>query len=157
MVIYFYKVEGPYGCFSNFSPHGFELEGQRWQTVEHYYQAHKFVGTPDHHLCTQIQQCQTPAQAAALGRNPCHCPRSDWEEIKQQVMRTAVLAKFKTHPQIRTILLETGEAWLVEDSPVDFYWGCGADRSGQNHLGRILMSVRQELRSPIAYPSFPSP
>jgi N-glycosidase YbiA len=34
----------------------------------------------------------------------------------------------------------------VEDSPVDYFWGCGIDRSGQNQLGQILMQVRSELR-----------
>ena len=36
-----------YGCFSNFSAHGFELDGLYWSTSEHYFQAQKFPGTPD--------------------------------------------------------------------------------------------------------------
>ncbi|HKC73877.1 MAG TPA: NADAR family protein, partial [Chloroflexota bacterium] len=43
MTIYFYSTrEKPYGCFSNFSPHGFELDGVWWPTSEHYFQAQKF-------------------------------------------------------------------------------------------------------------------
>lgn len=43
MTIYFYSArEKPYGCFSNFSRHGFELDGQWWITSEHYFQAQKF-------------------------------------------------------------------------------------------------------------------
>jgi len=47
MKIYFYHTREKYGCFSNFSPHGFELDGLYWSTSEHYFQAQKFPGTPD--------------------------------------------------------------------------------------------------------------
>jgi ribA/ribD-fused uncharacterized protein len=46
MTIYFYGTRDRYGCFSNFSPHGFELDGVYWPTSEHYFQAQKFAGTP---------------------------------------------------------------------------------------------------------------
>ena len=46
MTIYFYGAdEVPYGCFSNFSDHGFDLDGVWWPTSEHYFQAQKFAGT----------------------------------------------------------------------------------------------------------------
>jgi ribA/ribD-fused uncharacterized protein len=70
----------------------------------------------------------------------------DWEQVKTEVMREAVLKKFLTHPDIREILLSTGDKLLVEDSPNDYFWGCGENKTGQNHLGQILMSVREELR-----------
>ena len=34
---------------------------------------------------------------------------------------------------------------LVEASPHDFFWGRGVDGSGFNHLGMLLMAVREEL------------
>ena len=46
MTIYFYSTRDEYGCFSNFSQHGFELDGAWWTTSEHYFQAQKFAGTP---------------------------------------------------------------------------------------------------------------
>lgn len=61
-------------------------------------------------------------------------------------MFQAVLRKFETHPEIRNRLLGTDEEELVESAPGDFYWGCGADGTGQNKLDRILMSVRARLR-----------
>jgi ribA/ribD-fused uncharacterized protein len=42
--------------------------------------------------------------------------------------------------------LSTGDEEIVEDSPIDSYWGCGADGKGQNNLGKILMEVRSRLR-----------
>ena len=46
MTIYFYRTNESYGELSNFSRHGFDLDGLYWPTVEHYYQAPKFIGTP---------------------------------------------------------------------------------------------------------------
>jgi hypothetical protein len=45
------------------------------------------------------------------------------------------------------VLLGTGDEELVENAPGDYYWGCGADGSGRNMLGRILMEVRSGLRA----------
>lgn len=146
MTIYFYKVDEPYGCFSNFSPHGIYLQGIYWSTVEHYYQAQKFVGTTDAPLIPEIHAATTPADAAALGRDRTRQVRPDWEQVKVSIMRTAVLKKFLTYTEIQTILLSTGNRLIVENSPTDYYWGCGCDRTGDNHLGKILMSVREEIR-----------
>ncbi|MBD2003205.1 MULTISPECIES: NADAR family protein [Cyanophyceae] len=146
MTIYFYKVDDPYGCFSNFSPHCIHLLGQDWATVEHYYQAQKFVGTKDEALILEIASAKTPMQAATLGRDRTRHIRPDWESLKTEIMREAVLIKFLTHLDIQSILLSTGDRLLVEDSQIDYYWGCGKDKTGQNYLGKILMSVRQEIR-----------
>jgi ribA/ribD-fused uncharacterized protein len=146
MTIYFYKVSDPYGCFSNFSLHPIEIEGLHWQTVEHYYQAQKFVGSENQGLIQVIREVETPVEAAKLGRDRTLKLRSDWEQVKQLVMWQGVLTKFLTHTDIQAILLSTGEQAIVEDSPTDYYWGCGQDKTGQNQLGRILMKVRQEIR-----------
>ncbi len=84
--------------------------------------------------------------AARMGRSRKRPLRPDWETVKDGVMRTAVLAKFSQHPEIREILLSTGDAQLVEHTTNDRYWGDGGDGSGKNMLGQILMSVREELR-----------
>lgn len=129
MTIYFYQVSQPYGCFSNFSPHGIDIEGTYWPTVEHYYQGQKFVGSPDAPIIPLIFAAATPEQAAALGRCPSRCLRPDWELVKTQVMRVGVLQKFITHPDIREILLITGDEMLIENSPTDYFWGCGANHT----------------------------
>lgn len=146
MTIYFYKVWQPYGCFSNFSLHGIKIHSIYWLTVEHYYQAQKFVGTPDAVIIPLIHAAQTPELAAALGRDCTRQIRPNWELVKTQVMQEAVLQKFLTHADIREILLTTGNQLLVENSPTDYFWGCGANKTGQNHLGKILMNVREEIR-----------
>lgn len=144
MTIYFYSTrEKPYGCFSNFSPHGFQLDGAWWPTSEHYFQAQKFAGTPH---AEEVRQARTPKDAANLGRRRNPPLRPDWEEVKDSIMRQAVRCKFETHADIRNVLLATGDEEIVENAPGDSYWGCGADGSGKNMLGHILMEVRAELR-----------
>jgi N-glycosidase YbiA len=143
MTIYFYSDrEQPYGCFSNFSAHGFVLDDLYWPTSEHYFQAQKFAGTPRVEL---IRGLNKPKEAANMWRDRAFPLRSDWETVKDEVMRQAVLAKFRTHGEIRAILLGTGDEDLVENAPGDYYWGCGQDGTGQNKLGLILMEVRQGL------------
>ncbi len=144
--IYFYKVDAPYGCFSNFSPHCIDLAGKYWATVEHYYQAYKFLGTKFEYLMAEIQSAPTPELAAKIGRNSEYQPHPNWDLHKCEVMYRAVFQKFSTHLDLQQILLETNDAEIIEDSPVDYFWGCGIDRTGINHLGQILMRVRANLR-----------
>lgn len=144
MPIYFYSPrQEPYGCFSNFSPHGVELDGRWWPTAEHFFQAQKFAGTEHEEA---VRQAGTPKRAAELGRDRKRPLRPDWETVKDDVMRRAVRKKFETHARLREILLSTGDEEIVENAPHDYYWGCGQDGTGRNMLGLILMEVRAALR-----------
>lgn len=145
MPIYFYSQrEEPYGCFSNFSPHGFEAEGHYWPTSEHYFQAQKFVGTSH---AGDVRLAHSPKHAAEIGRDRHRPLRSDWAAVKDDVMRYAVRRKFETHPAIRAVLLGTGDAELIEATSGDYYWGCGTNGTGQNRLGQILVEVRTWFRA----------
>lgn len=153
-VIYFYKAYDPYGCFSNFSPHPIHCSDRHWPTVEHFYQAQKFANTPDAAIILKIHQTLTPEAAAAIGRNPRYAPRHDWPQLKQEVMWQGLLAKFQAHTDIAQVLLDTGDAQIIENSPVDYYWGCGEDGSGYNHLGKLLMRMRDILQESADKPMF---
>lgn len=143
-VIRFYAVKDPYGCFSNFAPYPIELDGKIWPTSEHYFQAQKFAGTPH---AEEIRRERSPMIAARLGRKRSWPLRPDWELVKDDLMRRAVRAKISQHPELREILLGTGDALLVEHTRNDAYWGDGGDGTGRNMLGRILMEVRDALRA----------
>jgi ribA/ribD-fused uncharacterized protein len=142
MAIRFYKVNDEYGCFSNFSKHGFELEGKYWSTSEHYFQAQKFVGSIYEE---EIRTVESPMDAANMGRDRNKPLRPDWELVKDEVMRQAVLQKFLTHLDIREILLSTSPEEIIEETTSDYYWGCGTKGTGKNVLGKILMEVRSTL------------
>lgn len=144
MAIKFYRErDEPYGSFSNFSKHSLEMDGMPWQTVEHYFQAMKFARTPHEEA---IRLAPSPMDAKNLGNDRSQTIRSDWEGVKDDVMRRTVRAKFEQNPAIRAILLGTGEEELIENAPGDYYWGCGENRTGKNMLGKVLMEVRGALR-----------
>jgi len=142
LTIYFYTKNDPYYEFSNFAKYGVELDGVWWQTVEHYFQAQKFHD-PDYR--EKIRLAVTPKLAANLGRSRKIPIRIDWENVKYEIMKRAVLKKFHTHEAIRDLLLSTDNEDLVENAPGDYYWGCGADGSGKNKLGLILQEVRHQF------------
>jgi ribA/ribD-fused uncharacterized protein len=142
-VIKFYSVSEEYGCFSNFSPHPIKLDGKTWPTSEHYFQAMKFVGSPDEE---EVRLAKSPMIAARMGRSRKRPLRKDWESVKDQIMYEAVLAKFTQHADLRETLLATGDAKIVEHTENDNYWGDGGDGSGKNKLGQILMKVREVFR-----------
>lgn len=142
--INFYSTKGEYGCFSNFSRHSVKLEGEMWPTSEHYFQAKKFEGTRHE---TEVRKAGSPREAADMGRDRKRPLRADWEQVKDDIMRTVVRAKFTQHEALRKTLLSTGDAILVEHTVNDRYWGDGGDGSGKNMLGKILMEIREELKN----------
>jgi N-glycosidase YbiA len=142
MPIYFYSTRDAYGGFSNFSSHGITLKGVYWPTSEHYFQAQKFAGTPHEEA---IRLAKTPKRAAEMGRERSRPLRADWEQVKDDVMREALAAKFRAHAELRAELLATGNEQLVEKTTGDYYWGCGTDGSGKNMLGKLLMELRAQL------------
>ena len=144
MAIEFYKVNDEYGCFSNFSRHGFEMNGKYWMTSEHYFQAQKFLGTEYE---KEVRRASNPMKAANMGRDRSKPLRKDWEEVKDDIMRKAVLEKFKSNSDAKKILLSTGEEQIIEKTTKDYYWGCGENGTGKNMLGKILMETREILRN----------
>jgi ribA/ribD-fused uncharacterized protein len=141
--IFFYRITGPYGEFSNFSPHSVELKCRIWPTSEHYFQAQKFSGTEHEEA---VRRAKSPMMAARMGCSRERPLRADWEAVKDQLMREAVWAKFNQHAKLRSLLLSTGDAELAEHTVNDRYWGDGGDGTGENRLGNLLMELRNQLR-----------
>jgi N-glycosidase YbiA len=144
-VIQFYSTRAPYGAFSNFAVYPFRLQGLRWPTSEHYFQSQKFAGTEHEEA---IRRAASPTVAARMGRSRQRPLRPDWERVKDDVMLAALRAKFAQHPALHALLLGTGDTLIVEHTSRDAYWGDGGDGTGRNMLGRLLMRVRTELRTP---------
>lgn len=151
-MINFWKVLDKWGEFSNFYRRSITIDGKGWKTSEHYFQAMKFLAdatlpeNPTILIRDHIANQEKPKDAANEGRRKDLPLRSDWEEIKDDIMRIAVAAKFRQHLDLQSLLLKTGDEVIVEDSPTDAYWGCGADRKGKNMLGIILQDLRDQLR-----------
>jgi hypothetical protein len=93
-----------------------------------------------------IRRAPTPALAKKMGLNREHPLRGDWDQIKERVMKAALLAKFRQNPGLLALLQSTGDKPLVEASPGDAYWGAGPRGKGQNRTGALLAEVRAELK-----------
>jgi ribA/ribD-fused uncharacterized protein len=146
-VINFYRVSDPYGCFSNFSLHPFDKNGIIWPTSEHYFQAQKFAGTAHEEA---LRLAPTPKELVKMGRDRSRPLRKDWDQVKDDIMYDALMAKFTAHPELREILLATGDAQLVEHTDKDNYWADGGDGTGKNMLGILLMRLRDHFRKELA-------
>ena len=134
------KFRGQYGWLSNFSPAKVWLCGFDYPTVEHAYQASKMR---DHEWQMQIRHRPSPIDAKEMGK--CCDLRPDWEEIKLTVMEYFLRQKFHI-PYLKAKLLATGDAEIIEGNEWgDTYWGVCRGQ-GENHLGILLMQVREELR-----------
>ena len=109
-IIHFYRTGEAFGQFSNFAPFPIDLEGERWPTSEHYFQAQKFE---DVAYREQIRTTASPMLVARLGRDRKQKLTRDWESVKVDIMRQAVTAKFTQHKELRDLLLSTEQAKLV--------------------------------------------
>lgn len=140
-LIKFYKIKDPFGFLGNFFPSKFFIFGRWWKNVESPYQAMKCASSNDFNM---IHACATPKEARDLGQKVTLVPH--WDEIRDDIMEQCCMAKFLQNKDLLEQLMDTGDAELQEDSPVDNYWGIGADGTGQNKLGRILMRIRGNLK-----------
>jgi len=124
---------------SNFALSYIEYEGVIYPTVENAYQAAKCL---HHHDRLQFINL-TPGQAKKRGR--VIELREDWDDVKIGVMRSLLWKKFQ-YTNLKRSLLATGNEELIEGNAWgDTYWGV-CNGAGQNMLGKLLMSVREELR-----------
>ncbi len=130
------------GCFSD---HPFKLEDKEWPSVEHYFQANKFVDSNPEYS-EKVRQAKSSKQARGLGTRRFKKIRSDWAKVKRVIMTRAVYTKCKTHSDVAQVLLETKDSKIMEASQYDYYWGCGRDRRAENTYGKVLMDVRKKLR-----------
>ncbi|MBL7818468.1 MAG: NADAR family protein [Saprospiraceae bacterium] len=138
----FYRVNDKFGCFSNFSNHSIFYKGTFWKTSEHAFQGQKFADFENRYA---VICAKTPMEAAQIGRERNRPLRSDWEEVKDEIMKEIVWAKVMQHSEVREKLLSTGNAIIIEHTKNDNYWADGGDGSGKNMLGKILMEIRVEL------------
>lgn len=142
------SFRGEHSFLSNFHPCTVKYSGKRYPSVEHAYQAAKTLD-PDER--EKIGQAETPAEAKRLGNSERLSRlgkfRTDWETQKLIMMDFLVYQKFMNNYELRERLLNTGNEELIEGNNWgDRFWGKVNGR-GKNHLGKILMDVRKDLRN----------
>ena len=141
--------DGKYMFLSNFYNSSCTFEGKVYPTVEHAFQAAKTLIPEERE---EIRKADTPGKAKRMGR--AVTLRSDWEEVKTDVMLECLRSKFSFRP-LGIELINTGNEELVEGNTWhDNEWGsCTCDRCknivGKNKLGNALMTIREEIRNDI--------
>lgn len=138
------QFDGQYAFLSNFyAAPIIDRQGVRWWTSEHAYQACKTVDPVEKRA---FLSSSDPRIAKRMGRRVT--VRPGWENIKVTIMTKIVTAKFEQHPDLMALLKQTGDTELIEGNYWhDNFWGdCACPkcqvRPGENHLGKILMSIR---------------
>lgn len=141
------QFKGEFAFLSNFQLCRIELEGRIYPSAEHAYQAHK-VAAPDDELWKAL--CETKYISAAEIKKKSRTVklRSDWEEVKVQIMKDVLLCKFQQNATLKTLLLDTGKQEIQEGNTWnDVFWGVDLHTGyGENWLGKLLMQVRTELK-----------
>jgi N-glycosidase YbiA len=139
---------GRYRWLSNFYPAYVVYEDIDFPTVEHAYQAAK---TPDEAERLKIRDYEKPGRAKRAGREIMQRPGWDhpkWEAAKFGIMEALLRQKFRKNSNFANWLLDTGNRPLIEgNNHDDKIWGVVADGTGENHLGKLLMKIRSELRA----------
>lgn len=113
------------------------------KSAEHAFQCQKATTLEDFN---SILSQPSPADAKYTARNIQM--RSDWEDVKVDIMRRVLSHKFED-PELREMLLATGDDELVEENYwFDDFWGVDSihNLGGQNWLGKILMEIRDSIR-----------
>lgn len=155
------------GEFSNFHPCKFglipwepdvnmELDDS-YKSSEQAYMAAKAVFFGDFLIFNEILKAQSPREAKDLGRKVRGFNPVVWDIMKFSYMVFVNYCKYSQNPELKKLLLDTGNKTLVEASPVDLIWGVGFKEDddlildeknwkGQNLLGKALMEVRKLLQ-----------
>lgn len=126
---------------SNFQLCSVTMDEEWYGSTEHAYQAAKTLDLNKRKIFRGSTSCGT---AKRLGQTLVLRP--DWEEVKIPVMKGLLDQKFCI-PILRACLMETGDATLIEGNGWnDTFWGVCKGK-GHNHLGILLMQVRDEIRN----------
>lgn len=129
-----------YRFLSNFEPCDVLFDGIIYPSSENAYQAAKSLDIEVRKKFVDISstECKKLGKIVEI--------RTDWNNIKLDIMYSIVFDKFTRNSKLGDQLIETGDKYLEETNYwKDTFWGV-CNGVGKNWLGRILMDVRQQIR-----------
>ena len=147
-----YPLEKFYIYFSPYTAHAIEVDDILYPTVEHAYQCARYT---DSKIIEEIRNTRSPVKAWEISTKYKHLqiPEFKDENHKLKVMKKLMRLKADQHEEIRKALLDSGDLQIVKHittyPPGDGFWDDGEDGKGLNHMGRMWMEIRNELRSQI--------
>ena len=154
-VIAFTKVALPYGWLGNMSPYPVVHDGKEWRTTEALFQALRLA--PPNPVRELIREEKSPMGAKMIAKK--YADQRTVTALSEEdlnIMKVVLRLKVNTHVHLKKELLDTGDALIVEDvtkrpGGTGTFWGAALQADGawvgDNHLGRLWMELREELRS----------
>jgi ribA/ribD-fused uncharacterized protein len=145
---------------SNWQMSAMELDGVQYNCVEQYMMAEKARLFGDEETRDRILMAAEPREQKALGRKVRGFDEAAWEKARYQIVLRGTLEKYRQNPELRSLLLATGNAVFVECAPDDTVWGIGMRRQdpgstdprkwrGLNLLGRAITEARTIIRDSV--------
>ena len=153
---FFWKIDENNGQFSNWYRSDFVIDDFQYFCVEQYMMAQKAKLFHDSKRYTAILRANTPGECKDLGKLVTPYDEKAWAAVRYDVVKKGNRAKFEQNPELKKLLLATGDSIMAEASPKDKVWGIAmkdteavkktpAEWPGQNLLGKILMELRKEF------------
>ena len=149
--VVFLKTKEPFGGLSNMAGgYPIYVNGVRIRTSEALYQACRFPNMPE--VQREIISQTSPMTAKIQSKFYRKYTRPDWDQVRVRIMRWSLRMKLANNwSAFSTLLLETGERPIVEESRKDDFWGAkvvddGDTLVGMNVLGRLLMELREQVK-----------
>lgn len=136
--------ESEYYMISNWSAHSIIVDGIEYKTVDHAYHSSKFNRKD---IKFKIINAQSPFAAKNIANKYLDDQINLTEDGKIQIVYKLNCIKADQHQEVRDALSKSGNLEIVEDSPLDSFWGIGPDGKGRNELGKIWMKIRQNLQA----------
>jgi hypothetical protein len=124
----------------NYSAHMVNVWQKTFPTAEHAYHWKKF----EHELkiANSIYIATSPEIAKQIADENKPRINDNWHSIKRDIMKEILTAKAEQHDDVREALRRTSGREIIENSPVDYFWGIGKDGNGRNEIGKIWMEIR---------------
>ena len=137
--VYFYTPA--FDALNNFSAHTVEIWGRRFPTAEHAYQWRKFAGGKPA-IAKRVFNAKSPEEAQRIAHEHKKEMPRDWHEKKAAVMEEILRAKLAQHADVRDVLRRSAKRNIVENSPIDMFWGSGPKGDGKNMMGVLWIKIR---------------
>lgn len=155
--VFFHLPEEPYGFLSNWYLSPFDLDGIHYSSMEQYIMCQKCILFGDHATAKKVLLTDDPSEQQKLGKLCSGYINSVWAGARQAIAMRGLLAKFSQNADLKELLLDTRDAYLVECAHSDKIWACGirlheherfdaTKWTGQNILGFALMAVRETIK-----------
>jgi ribA/ribD-fused uncharacterized protein len=151
------KVKELSGWLSNMSPHPIQYDGKLFRTCEALFQWLRFQKHPEIQEVIIDQKSPMGAKMKARKNRDLLSRGEKWDEADEDIpwMKMCLQLKMQQHPELKSLLLETGDAIIIEDCTTHDresakFWGTvkvDGNWIGENRLGKLWMEVRNELKT----------